>query len=120
MNDELKHYGVLGMKWGVRRGRSVSEDHTRASQLKRKSMEEMSNAELRELTNRMQLESSYRNLKRSNISRGRQIVNQVVGGTAIAVTSAYLNKQGSKGLNYLVEKGFKLGKAILKPRRIDM
>ena len=63
--NELKHYGVLGMRWGRRKSASSttltnpSKDHVRKTQLKKKKISEMTNDELKEITNRLQLEKQY-------------------------------------------------------------
>ena len=81
--NELKHFGILGMKWGVRRGRNVSsrfgkkkstkdwsDEAKEAHKLKKKSVSQLSNSELRKINERMNLENSYKNLNKSNISKG--------------------------------------------------
>lgn len=80
-NSELYHYGVLGMRWGRRRGTSgsskdshkdYSEDYTTARQLKRKSISEMTNKELETLNKRLQLEKQYKELTPTQISKGKK------------------------------------------------
>lgn len=76
----LAHFGVKGMKWGVRksdRSTSQSSDSKRASALKGKSRDSLSNSELKELTTRLQLEQQYDQLtsKPSAFKRGQQFVN---------------------------------------------
>lgn len=101
-NMQLCHWGIKGQKWGVRRfqnrdgsltpigrkrysdlgqdgkRRVESEDHKQAKALKSKRLYEMSNKELEVLTRRMQLEQQYKNLNRQNVSKGRQLVTNVL------------------------------------------
>ena len=64
--EELMHYGVLGMRWGVRRaskrsGGSKKGKKKKASQQPQKKRR-MSNKELQSRVKRMQLEKQYRDL----------------------------------------------------------
>ena len=64
--EELMHYGVMGMRWGVRRaskrsGGSKKGKKKKASQQPQKKRR-MSNKELNARVKRMQLEKQYRDL----------------------------------------------------------
>ena len=100
-NNELYHYGVLGMKWGVRksRGGGVSKTGRRGRTIKerppahedykkahsKKPVREMSDVELRSRINRLDMERRYQELNASTKNRGRKYVNSIVKtGTTIA------------------------------------
>lgn len=102
MNDELYHFGIKGMKWGVRRYRNkdgtltaagkkrYSDDYAKAHT--GKSIKEMSDNELRAVNNRLQMERQYAQLtKKSTSGRGKKIVNALVStaGTIAALEGAY-------------------------------
>ena len=81
MADELKHWGVLGMKWGRRKDRSSgteSADHITSRTIKRKKLSEMSNEELKTLTTRLQLEKQYADLNKRQVSAGEKLVGNVL------------------------------------------
>lgn len=83
---ELKHYGVKGMRWGVRRKqgsdgrvkRETSTDFKEARTLAKKRPSQLTNAELRKLNERLQLEQNYSNLtskkNKQTIKEGREYV----------------------------------------------
>lgn len=63
--EELMHYGVMGMRWGVRRAskRSGGSKKKKASrQPQQQPKRRMSNKELQARVKRMQLEKQYRDL----------------------------------------------------------
>lgn len=77
----LEHYGILGMHWGHHKSRTVSvpsADHLKKMSLKKKKVSEMSNAELKALTERMQLERQYKDLSKSEISAGRKFATDIL------------------------------------------
>lgn len=81
--SELKHAGILGMKWGKHKIKSTStvtksEDHVRTQKLKKKKMSEMTNTELKDLTNRLQLEKQYKDLSKSQMSSGKKFVSDTL------------------------------------------
>ncbi len=114
MSDYLKHYGILGMKWGIRRFQNkdgtltsagkkryrersktdktdkMHEDYKKAHTPK--SIKSMSDAELRNRLNRLQMERQYSQLSSSNVSKGRDYVQKIIkaGTTVTAVTTTAL------------------------------
>ena len=106
MDDELYHYGVKGMKWGIRRyqnkdgtltaaGKKREREKTRgwskeaknARRIKRKSVHQMTNKELQQLNKRMVLENNYPRLNPNKVERGLKYAGAVVGamGTVLAL-----------------------------------
>lgn len=92
-NDYLVHYGIKGMKWGIRRyqnkdgsytsagkrrRRSYSSDYEETRSLRKKSAKELSNEELKKLNKRMNLESEYKRLNPRGIFRGQQIAKTAI------------------------------------------
>lgn len=116
--DELYHWGIKGMKWGVRRYQNKDgtltsegkkhysqdhEDYTRAHT--KKSVREMSDSELNARINRLQKERQYEQLTASPSKLQKAI--KIAGATAMAlgtVTTLYNN--GSNAM--------KLGKSIVE------
>lgn len=98
IDDVLEHYGIKGMKWGVRRSdeqlarargrrktKEVSPDAERAKESFKKARkggpQALSNKELQELNKRLNLEQQYSRLteKPSRLKRGEQMVKTVIG-----------------------------------------
>ena len=120
-NNELKHYGVLGMRWGVRKaqydsaGRKrpknlyISKDSKKATNIRKKNVNQMSNQELKDVNKRLQLEREYSNLTHKK-SVGEKAVKTFIGvaGTIIAVETAA--KTYKRVAEYAVDK---LGKKVV-------
>ena len=105
--NELYHFGVKGMKWGVRKSRSSygsskkkraktdgwSDDAKEAYRIKQKKVNQMSNAELKKLNERRNLERNYQQLNPNTIKKGIAIA----GTTAAALgTMAALYNNGNQ------------------------
>lgn len=92
MSDYISHFGVKGMKWGIRRyqnrdgsltpeGRKRygrSEDSEIVRELRKKPVSAMSNQELETVIRRMNLERQYRDLKSSEINSGKKKAKEVL------------------------------------------
>lgn len=92
--NSLEHYGIKGMKWGVRRTpeqlghkRPKSEDYVASRQQRKKGVSGLSNKELRDLNERLRLEKEYRNLTSSEKEAGRKAANQVLKNSGLVVTA---------------------------------
>lgn len=113
MDDVLIHYGILGMKWGVRRyqnkdgsltsagkKRYGNNDDIKDSQQKnteepkKKSVKDMSDEELRREVNRMQLEQNYLRMTGQNIEKGKSAAEIALGKMKESFVSTVAQKSG--------------------------
>ena len=114
-NNYLKHHGVKGMKWGVRKetlvtgariAKSASEGFKSASNIAgtvnnnktpskkvRNDLSQMSDDELRRRINRLNMEQQYSNLNPSRTSRGASFAKSTleVAGSVAAIAGSALS-----------------------------
>lgn len=99
-DEVLKHFGIGGMKWGVRKASNKpsssggskqvkadksSADYKESRQIKAKGYKNMSTKELADLTKRLQLEKQLRDLKVADYSRGIEPAKAILAaGTTLA------------------------------------
>lgn len=130
MENELYHFGIKGMRWGVRRyqnpdgsltnagkkrlkkGQTSNEktDSSNKSSTKSsstKTVKDMSDDELRQAINRLQLEQQYKNLSPKNVSKGKKFVdtvaNDVLKPAAIDMGKQVAKSLMTKGVNSLIK-----------------
>jgi RimJ/RimL family protein N-acetyltransferase len=99
--ESLEHFGILGMHWGRRKRKSTtnSEDHNVKELLKTKKPNELSNVELKKLTERLQLEKSYNELTKAQMSPGKKYIIDFLKTQGAMQLNAIVNKQVGKLIN---------------------
>lgn len=103
----LAHYGIPGMRWHIRRSPqqlAVSRDHAEAQVLRSKKAGELSNEEMRKLTARMQLERSYKDLSKKEVSIGRQVAEKIIVGSLTTVGTAVATAAIRYAINQALRK----------------
>ena len=124
MNNELQHHGIKGQKWGVRRfqnkdgsltaaGKSrkrnddtpVHEDHKKAHD--KTSVKQMSDKELRDRINRLNMERQYSQLTANEKSAGQKFVTGIVVAVGTQLATEYGKKYAKAGIDALIKKASK-------------
>lgn len=136
--SELKHWGIKGMKWGVRRyqnkdgsltpagkkrysdgstsSSSTSKSSQTSQQHKKKTVSEMSDQELRDTVNRLRLEQDYAKLNPEKVSRGKKFVDNLLDETLSGVARG----AGSASAIAVTSLGKILGEQLEKAAREKM
>lgn len=86
--NELKHYGILGMRWGVRRTpEQLGHKREKKEDFRRKDPKKMTDDELRRNLNRVQMEKQFESLTKKKTGKGKEFAQRAlttIGMMAVA------------------------------------
>jgi len=85
----LEHHGVKGMHWGIRTGhnRTTSSDYKKTAPYRKRKAQELTNKQLKNVNERINLEQNYKRLNQSTVKKGEAAAKGIIGlaGTATAL-----------------------------------
>lgn len=122
MRNTLQHHGIRGMKWGVRRyqnrdGSLTPEGKKRYSDGQTSHVKSMSDQELRDRINRLQLEKQYKSLLepegQKNVNKGKAFVQNVIETSGKNIATQLT----TYAMGTLVNKYIGKGKQIVNPKK---
>lgn len=128
-DDFLAHYGVKGMKWGVKKGvvngrlaRTNKEGKVRASRKDaRRRRQTMSDKDLDKLVKRLQQEKQLKDLLDADLSPGRSATRKILLSATGVVASTAITGGAKYGIKAALTKSFDLKEAatyvIPKPKK---
>ena len=87
----------------IEKEKSLSEDHKKKMEIKKKKINQMSNAELKTINERLQLERQYRSLSKEDLSPGRRFVKEVLHNNAKQTSNTYASKYMGKSVEALIK-----------------
>lgn len=123
-DDQLAHYGIKGMRWGIRRteeqlararGDSISSrkkssggifskksSKSSTKEKPKKKVSEMDDTELKQVVERLRLENAYRTLTPKQTSLGKKFVEKLLVDPALNAGSKVISEYMEKVLRDLV------------------
>ena len=106
VDKTLTHFGVIGMKWGVRKGPSADTKVRRDRAKMHKNRRTMSDSDIKRAVNRMQMEKKLKTLVEEDIAPGRLAAKEFLSKTGTAVIGAVAVSAGQALVkSYLAKKG---------------
>lgn len=100
MAEDLKHFGIRGMHWGIKR-RNPHADSTAVAPLKKKHVSELSNSELKTAINRMQLEKQFKDLSSpGGSSRGKAFLGKLLLNVGTKAVNSYVSGVNGDNSSY--------------------
>ena len=104
--DELAHFGVQGMRWGVRKGPSADTKVRRDRAKMHKNRRTMSDSDIKRAVSRMQMEKKLKTLVEEDITPGRLAAKEFLSKTGAAFVGAAAGAAGAALVkSYLAKKG---------------
>ena len=113
----LAHYGVRGQRWGVRRTKAAlaraakregrlpaSDEHARTQELLKKGRHALTNKELKDVNERLNLEQNFARLNQGSVAKGRARTLTTIA--TISTVAGFLNSPAGK-------LAIKSGKAVV-------
>ncbi len=85
----IEHHGVKGMHWGVRKRTPLktSSDYKQTAPLRKKKASELTNKQLKNVNERLQLETKYKQLNPSSAKKGKMAAAEILGTIGIGVAA---------------------------------
>ena len=106
VDKTLTHFGVIGMKWGVRKGSSADTKVRRDRAKMHKNRRTMSDSDIKRAVSRMQMEKKLKTLVEEDIVPGRLAAKEFLSKTGAAFVGAAVGTASATLVkSYLAKKG---------------
>jgi hypothetical protein len=92
VDDTIEHYGVKGMHWGVRKARNErvrkeAFDSKKVTELRKRGKKNLSNKQLKEVNDRLNMEQNFSRMNPSAIKKGTEAAAGILATLGVAVTA---------------------------------